>query len=66
MADKFISEEEDIDISQCAYCRHWDFIPGPYCEAFPQGVPKEILYNRVDHKKPYPGDNGIQFERRVK
>ena len=33
------------------------------CRAFPQGIPKDILFRRADHTKPYPGDNGIQYEK---
>jgi len=32
------------------------------CAAFPDGIPDEILWEGVDHHKPYPGDHGIQFE----
>jgi len=34
----------------------------PSCEAFPNGIPEEILIGEFDHHKPYKGDNGIQFE----
>jgi len=36
-------------------------IPGT-CKAFLKGVPLLIWEGKVDHTKPYPGDNGIQFE----
>ncbi|MCP5510235.1 MAG: hypothetical protein H7A24_00005 [Leptospiraceae bacterium] len=34
------------------------------CDAYPNGIPFEIWTNKVDHSKPYPGDNGIRFEPR--
>lgn len=34
----------------------------PTCKAFPKGIPDEIFFEKVTHDKPYPGDNGIQFE----
>jgi len=33
------------------------------CRAFPKGIPKEILSNENDHKKPVEGDQGIQYEK---
>lgn len=34
-----------------------------HCTAFPDGdgIPDEILFNEVSHKRPYPGDHGITF-----
>jgi hypothetical protein len=34
----------------------------PYCDAFPSGIPREILDGENTHHKPYPGDRGIQYE----
>ncbi len=52
--------------NQCLECSH--FIGrsnkrfGFLCDAFPKGIPADILTGKVDHHKPYPGDHGIQFE----
>jgi hypothetical protein len=32
------------------------------CEAFPLAIPKAILEGRADHRKPFPGDDGLRFE----
>jgi hypothetical protein len=46
----------------CAYCKNIGNWPRGGCLAFPSGVPKEISSGRFDHRKPFPGDNGIRFE----
>ena len=46
--------------TQCISCTHYRM--GGRCEAYPEGIPYEIISGQVDHKKPYKGDNGIQFE----
>jgi hypothetical protein len=33
-----------------------------YCKAFPEGIPFEIVFGNNAHTKPFPGDNGIQYE----
>jgi len=46
----------------CVYCKH-KYENDIRCEAFPDGIPKEIFFtSEIDHREPYEGDNGIQFE----
>ena len=52
-----------IEVSkQCCECIYIDLDTYQKCEAFPDGIPKEILIGKHDHTKPYKGDHGIQFE----
>ena len=53
----------------CLFCKHFNseaFDKSARhrgCEAFgDKGIPNEIWVKEVDHRKPYEGDNGIQFE----
>ena len=61
-SDKFTWSDGDLQVSQCAECRH-KFRDKAGCEAFPDGIPETILNNEVDHRQPIPGDNGIQFSK---
>lgn len=33
-----------------------------HCDAYPKAIPDQIVVNRFDHRRPYPGDRGICFE----
>ena len=54
----------------CEICIHnQGFKPGLlkiYCDAFPNGVPDEILMEKIKHIDPIDGDNGIVFEPKVR
>lgn len=32
------------------------------CTAYPEGIPEAIVMNQTDHRKPFEGDHGQQFE----
>ena len=56
-------------VVRCLDCKHHlgslnidpEEYSADYCEAFPNGIPT-MIFRGMDHTKPFPGDNGIQFE----
>ena len=57
--------------SQCDTCTRYrsPFHPAntreltsPFCAAFPDGIPKQVLYNGLDHRYPVDGDHGLRWE----
>jgi len=49
-------------------CSHCQWLHRPLrmdgkdrCGAFPDGIPRRILDNEADHRKPKDGDRGITF-----
>jgi hypothetical protein len=58
-----ISGKGKLIFPQCNKCKNKLNIPHKSsCNAFLDGIPDDIYYNKHDHTKPYPGDNGIRFE----
>lgn len=47
----------------CLECNHLIDLVESVCEAFPGGIPLEILQDKVKHDTSYPGDHGIRFEK---
>src|SRR5262245_45530973 len=56
--------------AQCGACQRYRSpmspentlgLAGPFCAAFPGGIPDDIWHNRVDHRKPVDGDHGLQW-----
>jgi N-6 DNA Methylase len=63
-----LEEKMTIRAPMCYYCVHFvdhtEIGKMATCAAFPNGIPVTILDHGFDHRKPYNGDNGIQFESR--
>ncbi|MCB1159202.1 MAG: hypothetical protein H7A25_17305 [Leptospiraceae bacterium] len=58
-----------MDIPLCPMCKHYtghDNAPvckrTHTCKAFPNGIPLEIIFNKIQHTNSIPGDNGYLFE----
>ena len=49
----------------CVLCRHLRLDKERSCAAFPgdKAIPLPIWSGENSHMEPYPGDNGIRFER---
>ena len=46
----------------CVVCaRLRDSEQGFACEAYPDGIPEQIIDGKWDHRLPQPGDHGLQF-----
>lgn len=46
--------------SQCVGCSRK--ASNDSCDAYPQGIPMQILTNEHDHREEFPGDGGLLYE----
>ena len=49
-------------MSSCIECKYHNKKQWVTCNAFPDGIPFDILNGEFDHNKKHDGDHGIQFE----
>ena len=49
---------------QCTDCKHFIGKKGEIyvCKAFPDGIPLDVFWNKIDHITNIENDNGIHFE----
>jgi hypothetical protein len=50
----------------CLKCEHFHYnnLISNTCEAYPQGIPDEILDGKVIHTSSYNGDNGLTYKKK--
>lgn len=58
--ERFGWQKDEVMVSQCWKCEHWRRLGT--CDAFPAGVPDEILTNIHDHRNSHPNDHGVRFD----
>lgn len=50
-----------MESTQCLWCKHkWSGVL--QCDAFPDGIPPEIVTGLHDHRQAFDGDGGIRYE----
>ena len=62
IADRQIKAlENSMSGFSCLNCKHLNK-DNISCAAFPDVIPHDIKAAIIDHREPFPGDNGIRFE----
>ncbi len=59
--ERFSMNFKSLKFSQCVFCKFKHAGAGT-CDAFPDGIPMEILSNAHDHREYFPGDHGVRYE----
>lgn len=57
--EKFVVDYDPFTWAQCNECAN--YMGDAKCRAFPTRIPDKILSGDFDHRRPYPGDNGVRF-----
>ena len=54
----------DVPAPLCMKCKHFQGYETDElnCDAFPRGIPQDIIIGGIEYIKPFIGDNGILFE----
>ena len=62
-ADYYLEDkiEDAFVMPICNTCKHKE-LKAIKCKAYPDRIPNSILTNKIDNRKPYMNDNGIQYE----
>ncbi len=51
----------------CMSCKHYrpaNITERQTCDAFPDGIPDQVLMGINEHKRPILGDHGLQYEQK--
>lgn len=51
---------EHSPVPICFMCTHYR--ENYHCDAFPDGIPFDVIASNIDHRNEIEGDNGIHFQ----